>query len=159
MTERKRYERPVVTKLQSGTMNKFGGATSSSIVDTIDNVSVRELAERYGSPLFVISEATLRANQRNAHRIFKNRYPNVQFAWSYKTNYLNAVCAVFHQEGSWAEVVSEFEYDKARKLGIPAEHILFNGPDKSADAITKAIREGGNQHGCRRVPTMGPVRL
>lgn len=146
MAERKKYERPVVTKLQSGIMNKFGSGSSSSVVDTIDNVAVKELAEKYGSPLFVISEATIRANQRNAYRIFKNRYPNVQFAWSYKTNYLNAVCSVFHQEGSWAEVVSEFEYDKARKLGIPAEHILFNGPDKSVGAITKAIREGAKIH-------------
>jgi diaminopimelate decarboxylase len=146
MAERKAYERPVVTKLQSGIMNKFGSGASSSVVDKIDNVPVRDLAEKYGSPLFVISESTIRANQRNAYRIFKNRYPNVQFAWSYKTNYLNAVCSVFHQEGSWAEVVSEFEYDKARKLGIPAEHILFNGPDKSVDAITKAIREGGKIH-------------
>ncbi len=146
MAEKKTYERPIVTKLQSGIMNKFGSGISSSVVDKIDNVPVRELAERYGSPLFVLSESTMRKNQRNAYRIFKNRYPNVQFAWSYKTNYLNAVCAVFHSEGSWAEVVSEFEYDKARKLGIPAEHILFNGPDKSVEAITKAIREGGKLH-------------
>jgi len=146
MAARKKYERPVVTKLQSGIMNKFGSGTASSVVDTIDTVAVRDLAEQYGSPLFVISEARLRANQRNAYRIFKNRYPNVQFAWSYKTNYLSAVCSVFHQEGSWAEVVSEFEYDKARKLGIPAGHILFNGPDKSAGALTKAIREGAKIH-------------
>lgn len=146
MAEKKFYERPVVTKLQSGIMNKFGSGPAVSAVETIDGVRISSLIEQFGSPLFVISEHTIRTNQRNAYRVFKNRYPNVQFAWSYKTNYLNAVCSVFHQEGSWAEVVSEFEYDKARRLGIPAEHILFNGPDKSAAALTKAITGGAKIH-------------
>ncbi|MBI5471256.1 MAG: alanine racemase [Ignavibacteriae bacterium] len=146
MSEKKKYERPVVTKLQSGIMNKFGSGPAVSVLESIDGVPIKDLHAKYGSPLFVLSENTIRSNQRNAYRIFKNRYPKVQFAWSYKTNYLNAVCSVFHQEGSWAEVVSEFEYDKERKLGIPAEQILFNGPDKSAAALTKAISEGAKIH-------------
>jgi diaminopimelate decarboxylase len=63
----------------------------------------------------------------------------VQFAWSYKTNYLNAVCNVFHQEGSWAEVVSGFEYEKALANGVDGKKIIFNGPDKTADDLRKAI--------------------
>ena len=127
-------------------MNKFGSGPASSVVEHIDTVAVRDLVEKYGSPLFVVSERTIRTNQRNAHRIFRNRYPRVQFAWSYKTNYLGAVCAVFHQEGSWAEVVSEFEYDKARALGVPADQIIFNGPDKSVGAMTKALTGGAKIH-------------
>lgn len=146
MADKKKYERPVVTKQQSGIMNKFGSGPAVSVLESIDGVPVRNLAANYGSPLFVLSEQTIRANQRNAHRVFKNRYPNVQFAWSYKTNYLDAVCQVFHQEGSWAEVVSEFEYDKARALGTPGEHVLFNGPDKSVHALTKAIKEAARIH-------------
>ncbi len=146
MTEKLKYERPVVTKLQSGIMNKFGGGPSVTPLESIDGVSINSLVEKYGSPLFVISENTIRSNQRNAYRIFKNRYPRVQFAWSYKTNYLNAVCSIFHQEGSWAEVVSEFEYDKASALGVPADQILFNGPDKSVSALTKAMRGGAKIH-------------
>lgn len=146
MAEKKTYERPVVTKHQSGVMNKFGSGPSTSVRDNIDGVLIKDLAAKFGSPLFVLSEKTIRQNQRNAYRVFKNRYPRVQFAWSYKTNYLDAVCSVFHQEGSWAEVVSEFEYRKARALGIPGEHIIFNGPDKSVDALRAAIREGAMIH-------------
>ncbi len=146
MAEKKPYERPVVTKLQSGIMNKFGSGPAVSALESIDGITVSSLVEKFGSPLFVFSESTIRSNQRTAYRVFKNRYPNVQFAWSYKTNYLDAVCSVFHQEGSWAEVVSAFEYEKARRLGIPAEHILFNGPDKSVEALTKAITEGSKLH-------------
>lgn len=146
MAEKKRYERPVVTKHVSGVMNKFGSGPSASVLSTIDGVPVKQLIKEYGSPLFVLSENAIRSNQRNAFRIFKNRYPKVQFAWSYKTNYLNAVCSVFHDEGSWAEVVSEFEYDKARLLGVPGGHIIFNGPDKSPGALSKAMKDGAKIH-------------
>lgn len=141
-----KYERPVITKHYSGFMNKFGSQIVSKPLTEIEGVPISKLTEEYGSPLFVFSEKIIRNNQKNAFRIFKNRYPKVQFAWSYKTNYNNAVCSVFHQEGSWAEVVSEFEYLRARNLGIPGEHIIFNGPDKSDQALIRAIKEGAKIH-------------
>lgn len=146
METKKRYERPIIVKQVSGLMNKYGASPLKGVMHSIDGVSVDALTEQFGSPLFVLSESQIRKNQRNAYRVFKTRYPKVQFAWSYKTNYLNAVCSVFHQENSWAEVVSEFEYDKARKLGIPGEQIIFNGPDKSPKALLKAITEGARIH-------------
>ncbi|HEY3296438.1 MAG TPA: alanine racemase [bacterium] len=143
---KKRYERPTIIKQYSGMMNKIGGRAYGAPVSEIEGVPVSELVERFGSPLFVMSERLIRFNQKRAHRIFRTRYPKVQFAWSYKTNYLDAVCKVIHGEGSWAEVVSEFEYDKARRLGVPGSQILFNGPHKSTGALTKAIDEGAYIH-------------
>ena len=124
---KKIYERPFIQQLNTGSMNKFGSRTEFGPVDYIDNVSVKSLIKEYGSPLFVISEKTIRSTYKNALRAFKTRYPKVQFAWSYKTNYINAVCNVFHQEGSWAEVVSVFEYQKALRNGVPGDKIIFNG--------------------------------
>jgi len=143
---KKRYERPIITKHYSGLMNKYGSKSNSSPKTEIAGTSVKDLVEKFGSPLFVMSEKKIRENQRNAYRIFKNRYPKVQFAWSYKTNYLDAICSIFYQENSWAEVVSEFEYDKARKLGVKGNHIIFNGPYKSKPALLKAIKEGARIH-------------
>jgi diaminopimelate decarboxylase len=145
-TGKKRYERPSIVRQQSGLMNKIAHRSAATPMSEIDGVRIEQLVETYGSPLFVISERLIRKNQRNANRVFKTRYPKVQFAWSYKTNYLDAVCQIFHSEGSWAEVVSEFEYDKARRLGVPGKQIIFNGPDKSREALTKAIREGAMIH-------------
>lgn len=143
---KKRYERPIISKHYSGLMNKFGTKTLNAPKPDIEGIPVKQLLEKYGSPLFVLSESKIRQNQRDALRIFKTRYPKVQFAWSYKTNYLDAVCSIFHQEGSIAEVVSEFEYDKARHLGIKGEDIIFNGPDKNKSALLKAIKEGAKIH-------------
>jgi diaminopimelate decarboxylase len=133
------YERPVIQKLNTGLTNKFGTRTESDPVTHIDDLAVEELIAQFGSPLFVLSEQTIRSAFRDASRAFKNRYPKVQFAWSYKTNYISAVCNVFHQEGSWAEVVSGFEYEKALANGVPGNRIIFNGPDKSENDLKQAI--------------------
>jgi len=137
--EKLRYERPVIKKLNTGIMNKYGTKTEYSVFSHIDGALVTDLIKEYGSPLFVISERTIRQTYNDAKRAFTTRYPRVQFAWSYKTNYINAVCDVFHQEGSWAEVVSGFEYEKALKNGVPGSKIIFNGPDKSIEDLKLAI--------------------
>ncbi len=140
------YERPAIKKLESNMPNKFGSRTEYTPKTHIDGVPVKDLIAEYGSPLFVLSEKTMRSNYRKAKKSFETRYPKVQFAWSYKTNYLDAVCNIYHQEGSWAEVVSGFEYDKALSLGVDGGRIIFNGPDKSRDDLKKAIEKGSLIH-------------
>lgn len=134
-----RYERPVIQKIEAGMPNKFGTKSEYHPMTHIDGVAVKELVQKYGSPLFVISEKTIRTNYRRAYKAFTTRYPKVQFAWSYKTNYLDAVCKTFHQEGSWAEVVSGFEYQKAINNGVDGSKIIFNGPDKTEAELKVAI--------------------
>lgn len=138
------YEKPVISKLQVGLMNKYGTRSfySKNVRTEIEGVSIDELVEKHGSPLFVFSEIKLRQKVRNLKDSFSTRYPNVTIGWSYKTNYLQAICAVMHQEGSIAEVVSEMEYQKARKMGIEGKDIIFNGPHKKPDALETAILEG-----------------
>lgn len=144
--EKLKYERPFIKKLNAGLMNKFGTRTEYTPHTHIDGVPVKQLIADYGSPLFVISERQIRKNYQNAVRAFKTRYPKVQFAWSYKTNYINAVCNVFHQEGSWAEVVSGFEYKKAKANGVPGNKIIFNGPDKTVEELEMAVKDGAMIH-------------
>ncbi|MFN8358840.1 MAG: diaminopimelate decarboxylase [Candidatus Kapaibacterium sp.] len=140
------YERPIITKLNTGIMNKFGTRTDYAPVTHIEGVPVKRLIQEFGSPCFVISERTIRETYRNAVRAFTTRYPKVQFAWSYKTNYLNAVCNVFHSEGSWAEVVSMFEYEKALRNGVPGNKIIFNGPDKTENDLRIAVENNSLIH-------------
>ncbi len=108
----------------------------------IDDVELAPLADKFGSPLFIFSERALRDGIRSAKRAFERRHSDVVFAWSYKTNYLDAVCRVFHDEGAIAEVVSDFEYDKARANGIPGTNIILNGPHKPVALMQRAIEEG-----------------
>ncbi len=142
---RRVYEKPVIYKLKTGYLNKFGKFAfpyMNRIRKDIEGVSVESLVETFGSPLFVFSERKIRKKFREIRDAFTLRYPNVEFSWSYKTNYLDAICAILHSEGETAEVVSEFEYEKARRLGVPGSQIVFNGPYKPYTALIRAVEEG-----------------
>lgn len=136
------YERPTITRQMEGLMNKIGRPAPARPYDEIDGIKVSTLAERFGSPLFVFSERSLRARVREARQTLAVRYPRVRLAWSYKTNSLDAICRVFHEEGSLAEVVSEMEYAKARRLGVPGPMIIYNGPYKTPSSLAAAVNEG-----------------
>jgi len=139
-----RYEKPSIRKLQSGLMNKYGQSPAylRKVCTDIDGVTVERLVASHGSPLFVYSERRIRQKYKAVKNSFSLRYPNVIFSWSYKTNYLDAICSVMHQEGSHAEVVSEMEYSKARELGIPGGKIICNGPYKPLPFLERAMSEG-----------------
>src|SRR5260221_9382858 len=143
---RKPWSKPLLTPHSAGSNNIFGMGRLGPYRSEIDGVGIEDLVERYGLPLFVLSERRLRENAPNLLRSFKSRYPRVRYGWSYKTNYLNAVWATLHQEGGWAEVVSDFEYEKARALGVPGSRLIFNGPYKPGAALERAVFEGAHIH-------------
>ena len=142
------YQKPVIQKLKTGYLNKFGASPfyHRTVRTEIDQVPVDKLVEDFGSPLFVYSEDKFRQKIHSLRNNFAHYYPNVTLSWSYKTNYLKSICAIAHQEGLGAEVVSEMEYDKARNLGVPGKDIIINGPHKPRSLIEKAAREGAILH-------------
>lgn len=146
MMEKLKYERPVINRIQSGLPDKFGAKFSVESKTEIEGFAVKELLEQFGSPLYVVSENAIRNTYREMFQAFSTRYPKVQMAWSYKTNYLDAVCRIYHQEGSWAEVVSWFEYEKALSNGVDPRKIIFNGPYKSAEELRISILNGSLIH-------------
>ena len=143
---RKPWIKPSLIVHRNGMVNKFGAIRQKTSSGSLFGVPVDRLVEDHGSPLFVYAEERLRENIRHLQSVFASRYPRVQCAWSYKTNYLGAICNVFHQEGAWAEVVSGFEYAKARSAGVPGNEIIFNGPHKTRDALERAVNEAAHIH-------------
>jgi len=145
--EKKVYKKPVINKVEFAMASKYGSPVKTQkIRSEIDGVSVHELTEKYGSPIFVYSERQIEETYNKFYSAFHSRYPDVQFGWSYKTNYLNEVCNIFHKLGSCAEVVSEFEYQKARAMGIKGKDIIFNGPYKPYEYLKVAVQEGAKIH-------------
>lgn len=138
------YEKPTITRLVSGLMNKFGSRPGADrlVRSQIDGISIDALVSAYGSPLFVFSERTMLRSLRRLKQAFAQRWPETVLGWSYKTNYLGAICSLMHREGSLAEVVSAMEYDKALALGVPGKNIVFNGPYKPLPALKRAVEDG-----------------
>ncbi len=141
----KPYEKPVIIKIESPLVAKAGMSydhPQASVRSHIDGHAIQHLAKTYGSPLFVYSQATMIKQYQSAYDAIAKHYPHLIFGWSYKTNYLRAICQTFHQLGAYAEVVSDFEYQKARNLGIPGTEIIFNGPYKDSVALKQAMIDG-----------------
>jgi len=142
-----KYEKPTINRVDFALASKYGSPLKSQkIKSSIDGISVNELTKEFGSPLFVFSQKDIEDKYNEFYNAFSSRYPDVQFWWSYKTNYLDAICQVFHNLGSKAEVVSEYEYEKARRLGMKGEDIIFNGPYKPKEALKKAVMENAKIH-------------
>lgn len=141
------YEKPTINKIDFAMASKYGSPMKTQKVRTeIDGIKISDLTEKYGSPIFVFSQRQIEDKYNTLHSAFSSRYPDVTFGWSYKTNYLNAICKIYHDLGSIAEVVSEFEYQKARALGVEGKDIIFNGPYKPYADLKIAVQEGAKIH-------------
>ena len=141
-----RYERPVIMRHMVGGPNKFGAQPAVRVYDRFEGVPIADLVSQYGSPLFLFSERVLREKYRELRDQLAARIPRFTLAWSYKTNYLGAICRVLHQEGAWAEVVSGLEMQMALRLGMPSRQIVFNGPAKTEAELETAFRGGTIVH-------------
>jgi len=137
------YSKPSIIKVGNILYSKHGPSNKSyqKIRNDIDGYKIEELVEKFGSPLFVFSEKIMKKKYQEATQAFSDVYPKVIFAWSYKTNYLNGICNFFHKQGSIAEVVSHFEYEKAKTLGVEGKNIIYNGPFKNKKSLEIAIED------------------
>ena len=101
---------------------------------------LKELDETFGSPFYLMDADKYRSNINNFLAAFKKRYEKVVAGYSFKTNYVPALCKIALEEGVMAEVVSEMEYELARKIGF--ENVIFNGPIKRTAIFEKALKQG-----------------
>lgn len=139
---KKEYIKPYIKRQSAGVMNKFGVTYNKGHREDIEGIPVGRFTDEFGSPVFVLSERVIRDRYRKIYSYFSSKYPKAKMSWSYKTNYLGAVCSILHQEGETAEVVSDFEYEKARSLGVPGNRIIYNGPYKPLESLETAFTDG-----------------
>lgn len=129
-----------------------------------------DLAERYGTPLYVLDEATVRAACRAYREALSEHYPGDSLAvYASKANSSLAMTALVASEGLGLDAVSAGELLTALQGGMPAERIVLHGNNKSDEELLLAYRSGvtivaDNQHDLDRlaelVPSGGePARL
>ena len=101
---------------------------------------LKGLDEKYGSPFYIMNPDQYRNNINDFLSAFKRKYERVVAGYSFKTNYVPALCNIARGEGCVAEVVSEMEYALAERIGF--DKIIFNGPIKRAEIFTHALENG-----------------
>ena len=102
-----------------------------------EEVPVAELAERYGTPLFVYSRATL---ERHWHA-FDDALADYDHLVCYavKANSNLAVLNLLARLGSGFDIVSAGEMRRVLQAGGKSERIVFSGVGKQADEIKAAL--------------------
>ena len=103
-----------------------------------EEVPVREIAAKYGTPVYIYSASTLVRHFKAYDEAFDGKHHIICFAL--KANSNSAVIRLFAKHGAGADVVSGGELFRALKAGIPAKKIVYAGVGKTADEIRFALK-------------------
>jgi len=96
-----------------------------------------ELAEQFGTPLFVYDEAHLRARCREAVAAF-----GIGVNFATKAFLCKAMARLAAEEGCNLDVSTGGEYHVARSAGVPADRLVLHGNNKSTAELRTAMSEG-----------------
>lgn len=105
----------------------------------MSGLSVRSLAEKYGTPLFVYDRSVLDAKWNQLRAALPARF---SISYSVKANPNRAFLEYFLEKGAGLEVASQGEFHQALAAGCPAERILFAGPGKTEAEIEFVLARG-----------------
>ena len=103
----------------------------------IGGCNLVELADEFGTPLFVYDEDHLRSRCREAVQAFDG---NVAYAT--KAFLCIEMAKLAYQEGMNLDVATGGELYIARKAGVPGERIVMHGNNKSLEELNMALKEG-----------------
>ncbi|MGE5654079.1 MAG: diaminopimelate decarboxylase [Bacillota bacterium] len=104
--------------------------------DTVD------IAQQYGTPLYVMNEDLIREHCREYQQGFGGRYPRWRVLYASKAFLTTAICRLIEAEGLGLDVVSGGELYTALAAHFPPELIYFHGNNKTPDEIEMALRAG-----------------
>jgi diaminopimelate decarboxylase len=113
-------------------------AVSSEGRLSVGGCDLGELAERFGTPLFVYDEDHLRARCRE----YVAAFPDGRVAYAGKAFLCRAMVRLVDQEGLHLDVATGGELHVALSARFPAERIVFHGNNKSEDELAAALAAG-----------------
>lgn len=105
-------------------------------------VSAVELAQIYGTPLYVYEEERIRDNFRRALAAFRKYYEDFRFFYAIKANNNLAIANILRQEGAGIDAASVNEILLAKELGLGGEDVMFSGNFLSDDDIRQGLESG-----------------
>jgi diaminopimelate decarboxylase len=110
----------------------------------IEGCDAGELAERFGTPLSVVSEDHLRRNARRFTRALRAAWPEgeARALPSIKANYTLALRCALTQEGLGCDVFGPAELHAALAGGVPPRLISVNGTGKTRALLEQAVSAG-----------------
>ena len=129
MNSTNQFIKPLTTKINENGNIEIGGC------------DLVLLAEKFGTPLYVLDEYTIRSICKDYKKAF-SAYDKVNMMYASKALCTMAVSKILDNEGFGFDVVSAGEIYTVYKAGINMAKVLFNGNNKSYDELALAIKLG-----------------
>jgi diaminopimelate decarboxylase len=108
----------------------------------IGGVSTASLIQQFGSPLYVLDEATIKAMCKAYIEAFSSYPESVTILYAAKANLSIGLAALIHQYGLGIDVVSAGEYATVKQAQVPTERLLMNGNNKTEEELAYIIEQG-----------------
>ncbi len=108
----------------------------------IGGCDVVELAEKFGTPLFIYDEEAVRDQCRRYLEAFSSRTDDFEVIYASKAFSAVAMLQIVDQEGLSLDVSAGGEYHTALVAGFPRERIFFHGNNKTRGELEYALENG-----------------
>ena len=105
-----------------------------------ENVPIKNIAEKFGTPAYVYSKATLLRHLDVYQKSLESLNGIVCFSVKALSNL--SILKLLDEHGSGFDIVSGGELHRCIKAGIDPKKIIFSGVGKSADEIALALKVG-----------------
>jgi len=128
------------------TMNKrirlfpYGTMVNDENHLVVGGCDVVELMAKYGTPLYLFDELTLRNRCREFKSEFGKRYADITVVYASKAFLHTAIAVLLKEEGYGMDVVSGGELYIAETANFPMDKVYFHGNNKSADELNTALK-------------------
>ncbi|HCP22581.1 MAG TPA: diaminopimelate decarboxylase, partial [Dehalococcoidia bacterium] len=106
---------------------------------SIGGCSASDLADEYGTPVYVLDEETLRARCRSFIDEFRKLYPNTNVSYASKAYINPALARIFQEEGMGFDVVSGGELATLIASEVSTGEIYFHGNNKTPQELSEAL--------------------
>jgi len=108
----------------------------------IGGCDVVDLAEEFGTPLYLFDESTLRHKCREFKDEFGKHYPDTLVIYASKAFLNRALALIFKEEGLGLDVVSGGELSIAHSVDFPLDKVYSHGNNKTPEELNLALDLG-----------------
>lgn len=123
-------------------MKLFGASKIEGNDLYIGGLKTKDLANEYGTPLYVMDEQLLIDKCREYIESFKVKSENNRVAFAGKAFLTVSMCKLIEEQGLYLDVVSGGELYTAYKANFPMDKIYFHGNNKTLEEIEFGIKLG-----------------
>jgi diaminopimelate decarboxylase len=109
-------------------------------MDKINNFDIREIVERFGTPIYVYDETSIVSNYQRLNKAFAQYFERFSIHYSVKANSNIRILQIFNRLGAGVDTSSPFELRLALHAGFNREKVVYTGNYESIEDLTEVVR-------------------